>query len=169
MDTLCWHAQHFTSSAALLYLWISWLSFLLSFYQWNFSKKEKQSLLTPFNFYLSPNSWKSAAERQWTNKHSVKFVPVAVQKVIDDSKINWRKKLKMHLHKSKNIFIMFPSQRDRLKKLGRYKATASVKYCIEWTDFQIMRRKLQSVKLLLENILLIWSISLPLNKSQILS
>ena len=45
------------------------------------------------------------------------------------------KKLKMHLHKSKNIFTSFPSQRDCLKRLGRYKATASVKYCIEWIDF----------------------------------
>ena len=46
------------------------------------------------------------------------------------------KKLKMHLHNSKNIFTSFPSQRDRLKKLGRYKPTASVKYCIEWINLQ---------------------------------
>ena len=27
-------------------------------------QKEKQSSTNPFNFYVSPNSWKSAAERQ---------------------------------------------------------------------------------------------------------
>ena len=131
-------------------------------------QQEKQSSTNPNNFYLSPNSWKSASERQWIKKNSVKFVPVAVQKG------HWwfENQLKKRNWKcicSKNIFTSFPSQRDRLKKLGRYKATASVKYCIEWIDFQKMRRKLQSVKLLLENILLIWSISLPLNKFQILS
>ena len=42
-------------------------------------QQEKQSSTNPLNFHVSPNSWKSAAERQWTKKHSVKFVLVVVQ------------------------------------------------------------------------------------------
>ena len=39
-----WHVQHFTSSAALLYLWILWVSFLLLFSQWFFSDAKQKTI-----------------------------------------------------------------------------------------------------------------------------
>ena len=41
----------------------------------------------------------------------------------------------------KRVFVLM------MKKLAQYKATASVKYCIEWIDFRKMRRNLQFTKL----------------------
>ena len=120
LDTLCWHVQHFTSSAALLYLWIrDWAFYCHFLNELSVTPKRKTIFNKPIQLLrksklLEKCCWKTMNKKQC--KICTRSCPnrsYEIWKLIEER--NW----KCICIKVKPSFISFPSQRDRLKKLGR--------------------------------------------------